>query len=93
MEINTINITITPDELETIGGALEQSLRNEAARMKRETLNVLMDEEINMLRVLMEVGYASYIPGAEMLNGRLCYDVYALIDHIYREKDTTEEEG
>lgn len=93
MNINTITITITPDELETIGAAIEQSLHNEAARIeKRQTFEILMEQEIDILRELMSVGYSAYIPGAEKLEGRLCYDVYALIDYLYREKDTTKEE-
>jgi hypothetical protein len=94
MEINTITLTVTPDELETIGAGLEVIIREEVKVYRREMMDTFNNDTISMLRTLIQAGYSIFIPGkGHGLDSRMCYDVDEFIDYLYREKDTTKEEG
>ena len=94
MEINHITITITPDELELLGNGLEESLRRQVAKMSRSSFDLLCEEEVNLLRQLVNCGYSMYLnAGKTLSDGRLCYDVDEFVDHLYNEKDSVEAEA
>lgn len=93
MEINNTTITITPDELETIGSGIEENLKRQAAIMERKTFDLLCEVECGLLSDFMNAGYSIYLSGGPSLrDGRMCHDVDEFIDHLYREKNTTTEE-
>jgi len=87
MEINTINITITPDELEMLGTALELSIKDQTEMMERDSFDMLVTEEVDLLRNFVRAGYSIYLNGGKSLrDGRMCHDVDEFVDHLYREK-------
>ena len=91
MHVNTITLTITPDELETIGFGVEFCLQDSASKIDREGLELLHEDEINVLRSLISAGYSIWLNAAEGLEGRHCHDVNEFLDYLYREKNSDTE--
>jgi hypothetical protein len=88
MEINSITITITPDDLEYFGEALEDSIKQQVRMMDRPSFDLLCEGESRLLRQLVDCGYTMYLGAGKTLHDcHLCHDVNDFIDHLYREKD------
>ncbi len=91
METKTITIELTPDELETLGDGLELSIRMGVKHYQKESIGIMCNEHISLLRDLINVGYSIYLVANESLeNSRHCYDVDKFIDYLYYEKNRAE---
>ena len=75
MKINTHTISITPDELETLGIALEMYLEKEL-EMYPKNFEMLEEESLSLLRSLTECGYSMWLnPTGKLGNGKSTVDV------------------
>jgi hypothetical protein len=81
MKTHTITISITPDELEILGGAVEQSIKKEIEAFGDKTW--AYEEELDLLRELVNIGYAMWLnPTGKIKDGKLCRDVDEWLAHI-----------
>ncbi len=87
MEINTITLTVTPDELEFLGEGLESQIREEVKAHNRSKFDIFNRLLVEMLTTLTRAGYLVYIPGKENEPGRLTHNVEEFIDHLYEVKE------
>lgn len=81
MKIKNHTITITPDELETLGLALEMYLQHELEMCPKQ-FEMFEEESINLLRSLTKCGYSMWLnPTGKVLEGRETIDVDEWIQH------------
>ena len=67
-------ISITPDELDAIGAALELYLEHEY-KVSPKLFDAFENETVDLLRDLTQCGYTLYIPGKKQFHGELTTDV------------------
>jgi hypothetical protein len=81
MKINSHTISITPEDLETLGMAMEIYLLKEL-EMYHKNFEMFEEESIELLRSLTECGYTMWLDaGAGVLNGKATVDVNEWIKH------------
>ena len=92
MKIKQFTIGITSQELDTLGAALEKYIVEEM-KIYKDSIDIMIEEEVKLLRDLADIGYSLYVRTEEktgdwqddVLNGKLTIDVDEWIEYQKRE--------